>query len=569
MKYLAIALLCFLSFGLKAQKIIDHELIVELQENKTIEDLSRFLQSSRAHKNLRIQRKLSQTQEIYLLSHLNKLPISIEELNEENLFSYISHSKMTTPRATPNDAFYDQQWTLQNIQAELAWDITTGGQTIEGDEIIIAVLDDGFFLELEDWGDNIYTNPHESEGDANNDGCPGDCGVDDDGDGLIDEDSFGREPGDPGYDASFSADDDENGYKDDIHGLNATQQNDAHTSQRHGTSSAGIIGAKADNNVGVAGLNWDIKILPLSSGLRLADIIETYNYITDMRRLYNETDGEKGAFIVVCNYSLGVDFGQPEDFPIWCSMYDKMGEQGILNVSAVSNENYNVDVEGDIPSLCDSDYLIAVTSTDIDDAFAEAAFGDENVDMAAPGEATFTLHPLNTSGYGIFSGTSAAAPHVAGAIGLLYSVDCPEFIDFFKRNPSKVDSLAELVIQSGDQLESLASLVRSEKRLNVYNAMVEVSRFCGGTKGEVRLSTIYPNPVTNELNFNFEADPAEEIYLKIYNILGQLIREEKMTFPLFEEAEGTINTEHLIPGMYFLSLQQGRNIATSKFYKSN
>ncbi len=404
-------------------------------------------------------------------------------------------------------------------------------------------------------------------GDANSDDCPGDCGVDDDGDGLIDEDGFGKEKGDPLYDPSFRDDDDENGYIDDIVGLNASLSTDAHIQLNHGSGSSGIIGAKTNNTNGIASVNWNTKILPISSGLKEADIIETYNYITDMRRLYNETDGEKGAFIVACNYSLGVDFGSPSDFPIWCSLYDKMGEQGIINVSAVSNSNYNIDIEGDITSLCDSDYLIAVTSTDADDNFADAAFGRENVDIAGPGEDAFSLRPTSSSGYGRFSGTSAAAPHVAGVLGLIYSLDCPEFLTYFKENPSKVDSLAELIIQSGDELSSLNSLVRSEKRINAFNAMLEISKFCGGTSGEVNLTTVYPNPVGNVLTYRFAADPSEKIYLKIYNILGQLMMESEQTFPLFETPEGSINTSDLTTGMYFLSLQQGRNVSTSKFYK--
>ncbi len=554
-------------FGLKAQNNVPHELIVKLKEVKTLNDLSLFLNNSRSDYQLTIKRKLAQTEEIYLLETADKRAITPESIINESLFDMVTYSRLAELRAQPDDPLYASQWNLSIMDIENAWDVTTGGTTIEGDEIVIAVLDDGFFLNLEDWGDNIYTNPHEQEGDANGDDCPGDCGVDDDGDGLIDEDNFGRQKGEPGYDPSFAQDDDENGYIDDIQGLNASTQNDQHQSLRHGTGSAGIIGSKGNNGVGITGLNWDIKILPLSSGLRETDIIETYNYIAEMRRLYNETDGEKGAFIVACNYSLGIDFAFPDDYTVWCGLYDKMGEQGIINVSAVSNSNYNVDTQGDIPSLCDSDYLIATTSTDVENNFANAAFGRTNVDVAGPGEDAFSLHPLNTSGYGIFSGTSAAAPHVAGLIGLLYSIDCPEFISYFKNNPSEVDSLAELVVQSGDQLESLSSLVRSEKRINALRAMLEASRWCGGTFGKVNIESIYPNPTTDVLNYSFSADPTEKIYLKIYNTLGQLIIEEDISYPLFKEPLGTVNTRDLRPGLYFFTIQQGRNYATAKFIK--
>ncbi len=567
MKYVVTILLILFCFGLKAQKIVPNELIVRLAEGKSMNDLNQFLGQTRNPNTLQISRKLSQTEEIYLLKTNDNSPANPESIQSNPLFRDVTPSRMAELREKPNDLLYGQQWNLEIMDLESAWDITTGGQTIEGDEIVVAVLDDGFYLDLEDWGDNLYANPHEAEGDANNDGCPGNCGEDDDGDGLIDEDNMGREPGDPGYNAEFANDDDENGYIDDIHGLNAGFQSDEHREESHGTSSASIVGAKSNNEIGVASVNWDIKVLPLSSGLIESDIIETYAYITEMRRLYNETNGEKGAFIVACNYSLGVDFAFPEDFPIWCEAYDKLGEQGIISVSAVSNSNFNIDTQGDIPSLCQSDYLITATSTDVDDVFAESAFGLQNVDIAGPGELAYTVRATSDSGYGIFTGTSAAAPHIAGLIGLLYSVDCPEFISYFKENPSKVDSLAQLVIWSGDQLESLSGLVRSESRVNAFKAMIEVSKWCGGSSNEIEISNLFPNPATQDIIFDFLADPTEEIHINIYNTLGESVYALDKLFPLFQEPQGTISTRDFIPGIYFLTIQQGRSFASRKFIK--
>jgi hypothetical protein len=92
-------------------------------------------------------------------------------------------------------------------------------------------------------------------------------------------------------------------------------------------------------------------------------VITGYSYILQQRKLYNSTQGHNGAFIVATNASWGIDNGQAADAPLWCAMYDSLGQAGILNVSAADNRPaINVDSVGDLPSLCPSDFLIAVTS---------------------------------------------------------------------------------------------------------------------------------------------------------------------------------------------------------------
>ncbi len=546
---------------------IDRQFVIELKDSYGIHALERLISSQ--FPSVSIQRKLSQSQPLFLLQTAasHQRVAVMQDLLAQDIVQLTFKNEAVELRKSPDDPKYGIQWTMDKIGLNQAWDITTGGTTMLGDEIVVAVLDDGYDINHEDMIANWYNNPHDQPGDMNEDGCPGDCGVDDDGDGLIDEDNMGREPGDAGYNSTFRNDDDENGYKDDTQGLNPKTGTDVHPFKSHGSSVAGIIGAEGDNGIGVTGVNWNVKVLPISEGLTIADVIEAYNYIADLRKLYNNSDGDKGAFIVSCNFSAGISNAWPDDYRPWCDMYDIMGEQGILNVVAVPNSTVNIDNDGDIPSLCESEYLIAVTSTDEDDALAEAGFGRENVDLAAPGEEAFTVDPVLSSGYGNFPGTSAATPHVAGAIGLLYSIPCAEFIEYFKENPSKVDSLAQIIVHSGDRLESMKGLTKSETRLNVYNTMIELSLFCGGTAEEIEITKLYPNPVENELTIEFSADPREEIYVEIYNILGQKMRSRVMNYPLYEEPLVTINAEFLIPGMYFISLAQGKKRVALKFFK--
>lgn len=548
--------------------IVDQQFIVELEEDFEFEDLE--IQVQRQSESILILRKISQSEPMFLLQS-NSREIRNRLVQDFKTLSIVKHvfkNEAVELRKSPDDPKFSVQWTMGKIGLEQAWEITTGGTSADGDEIIVAVLDDGFDIEHEDLIDNWYNNPHDQAGDMNNDGCPGDCGVDDDGDGLIDEDNMGREPGDPGYNSTFRNDDDENGYKDDTRGLNPKTGTDTHPYKSHGSSVAGIVGAKGDNGIGVTGVNWNVKILPISEGLTIADVIEAYNYLADLRKLYNNSDGDKGTFIVSCNFSAGISNAWPDDYRPWCDMYDIMGEQGILNVVAVPNAAVNIDNEGDIPSLCESEYMIAVTSTNEADDLAEAGFGSDNVDIAAPGEESYTVDPILSAGYGSFPGTSAATPHVAGAIGLLYSIPCDNFLNYFKENPSKVDSLATIILRSGDPIVSMKGLTKSETRLNVYNTMIELSLFCGGSTEDIQISNLSPNPATNEISIEFSADPREEIYVEIYNILGQKMSSKVMNFPLFEEPKLTVNTEFLNTGMYFISLVQGKKRVALKFYKA-
>jgi len=153
----------------------------------------------------------------------------------------------------PDDYDAVQQWGLADIQAPAAWDISQGDAAQ-----VIAIIDTGVDLDHPDLARKIWQNPYELEGDANQDNCPGICGTDDDGDGLIDEDGMGRQPGDSGYDLSFIDDDDENGFIDDFYGWDwasggiGQQDNDPQDDMGHGTHCAGIAAAATDNGIGLA-----------------------------------------------------------------------------------------------------------------------------------------------------------------------------------------------------------------------------------------------------------------------------------------------------------------------------
>lgn len=355
-------------------------------------------------------------------------------------------------RNTPNDAAFSDQWQWLNtgqtggtpgadIRITQAWDITTGGLTTQGDTIVIAVVDDGVNLNHPDLTANLWVNHGEI---PNN-------GIDDDG----------------------------NGYIDDYRGWNTTQENDnIGIGGNHGTPVSGMIGAIGNNTIGVSGVNWVVKIMtirPISTNE--ATIVASYNYALTQRKIYNETQGQQGAFVVAINSSWGINYGQPADAPIWCAFYDTMGVHGILNAAATANLNIDIDVDGDLPTACPSPYLISVTSTNHLDQKATAAWGKNSIDLGAPGQAVHTTR--NNGNYGNSSGTSFASPLVAGLVGLLYSTPCPYLGGMAIADPAGTALLVKNAILEGvDVIPALQNITLTGGRVNAYKSVLNLLQSC-------------------------------------------------------------------------------------------
>ncbi len=359
---------------------------------------------------------------------------------------------------SPNDPLLEQQWQWINlgsngkedadIDADDAWSITKGGVTVHGDTIVVAIIDVGVDDQHEDLIDNIWRNPHEI---PNN-----------------------------------GIDDDENGYVDDTRGWNILLEDDnvdpemfaGGVSETHGTEILGVVGATGNNSIGIAGVNWNIKMMNVffNSDLNEADMIAAYGYILQQRKMYNETNGERGAFVVATNLSYGDEELTPEETPIWCAVYDSLGAQGILNTAATANTEINIDTILDVPTSCASDYMIAVTATDEADERTFAAFGKRDIDLAAPGDLVYTT---SIPGYAWVTGTSFAAPIVAGAVGLLYASPCGDLASLALTDPAAAALTArQLILENVDALPNLADEVSTGGRLNVFNALQATLTAC-------------------------------------------------------------------------------------------
>lgn len=350
-------------------------------------------------------------------------------------------------RLVPNDPNFGQQWhhvqaNDHDIDSDKAWDITTGGFTAAGDRIVVCVIEGGGSnYNHTDLIDNHWTNPHEI-----------------DGNGI---------------------DDDNNGYVDDYHGWNPQSNNDNIAAGGHGTSVSGMIGATGDNGLGGVGVNWDVGIMQVDmAGINESNVIAAYEYPKVMREQYTATGGALGAFVVATNASWGIDMADPADYPIWCAFYDDLGASGILNCGATTNSNLNVDAVGDMPTACDSDYMISVTATNNNDVRTFSGYGATTIDLGAPGDNVYL--PSGSNGYGSTSGTSFASPCVAGAIGLIYSAPCADLAALAMSNPgAAADLVRSYVLDGVDQVANLVGETVTGGRLNLENSLNLALANCG------------------------------------------------------------------------------------------
>lgn len=286
--------------------------------------------------------------------------------------------------ATPNDPRFSELWGINassspsyNIKTVNAWNRSTGSPSV-----VVGVVDTGVDYNHQDLAANIWQNPGESGTDAQ-----------------------GRDK------RTNRVDDDGNGFVDDFRGWDFSDgDNDPMDQNNHGTHVAGTIGAVGNNGIGITGVNWNIKIVPLrfldSAGEGyISDAVAAIQYAVKL-----------GLFAT--NHSWGGGgFSQSLSDAIKAA-----NEAGQLFVAAAGNESSNNDVTPHYPSNYNHPNIIAVTAIDRDGKLAWFSnYGKTKVHLAAPGVAI--LSTIRNNGYTSYQGTSMATPHVTGAAALLKASD--------------------------------------------------------------------------------------------------------------------------------------------------
>lgn len=313
--------------------------------------------------------------------------------------------------ATPNDPSFAQQWSLAKVQAPAAWDVATSGSGV-----VIGVIDSGADVAHPDLAANLWTNPGEIAGN----------GIDDDG----------------------------NGFVDDVHGWNFVANNaNLADNTGHGTHVAGIAAAAGNNAAGVTGVAWTAKLAILkafdSGTLFIDGAIAAQQYANLM------------GFRITTN-SWGWDNEAPSQ-----AMQDAIAASesaGDLFVAAAGNAARDSDAFPSFPASYANANVVSVAATTSTDALASySSWGAKSVDVAAPGDGILSTCPrtLDPSGYQTMSGTSMAAPLVAGAAALLWTA---------RPSLTAVQVRDALVLRS-DPVPALFGKSVSGGRLNVFNLL--------------------------------------------------------------------------------------------------
>lgn len=274
-------------------------------------------------------------------------------------------------KVDPNDFEFARQWSLHNtgqtggragadIGALDAWQVTTGSSNV-----VVAIVDTGVDFFHPDLEPNIWTNPREIPGN----------GIDDDG----------------------------NGYVDDVHGYDFVSDDpDPMDDNVHGTHVAGILGAVGNDENGIAGVAWSVRIMALKAfdetGSGTLD--DTLSAIAYARAA--------GARIINASWGTTTRSRALADLVVECV------QGGVIFVAAAGNNGSDARFyPAAVPDV------IAVGATDANDASPAFSNYGSFVDLVAPGDAIESTIP--NAAWSVLSGTSMAAPHVSGVVALMLS----------------------------------------------------------------------------------------------------------------------------------------------------
>jgi subtilisin family serine protease len=379
-------------------------------------------------------------------------------------------------RVIPNDPFFKYQVSLLNPGGQIpiertsikpspitldaaagidpditrAWTISTGSR-----KVVVAVLDDGFFYNHEDLAGNIWTNPGESGPDAA--GHPKETnGIDDDGNGYVDDVR--------GWDFAFDDPD------PDCHVFDGMRK-DRIQPYWHSILALGIIGARGNNGIGVAGVNWDVSMMLLKIGAQGTGRDEIDRARPGRAAKAIRYAADNGARII--NWSGFVSDPTPEALAELKAALEYAGKKNVLLVVGAGNNGLDIDRPENFtyPACFPLDNILTVAMIDFKgglvryqagDRWLGSNYGVRNVDIATLDENFATDVKNGRSSYSLGAGTSCAGPVLAGVAALTLSV-----------NPDlSATALKKILMDTATRLPALGGKVACGGMVNAYKALL-------------------------------------------------------------------------------------------------
>lgn len=322
----------------------------------------------------------------------------------------------------PNDPQIGQQWAINKIEARGAWDISQGDSLV-----MVGIADTGVDWDHPDLADDIWVNEAEVNGIT---------GFDDDGNNYID---------------------DYRGW-DWVHGVNGAPgeddmdpDNNPMDFDGHGTHCSGVSAAVTDNGVGIAGVGFNCRVMPLRVGwqdptgqgyIRMDFAAQAFYYATD-----------NGARSINCSWGSSNSGGLGV-----ATTYAT--NNGLIVVSSAGNSNnQNPSYLGSRPDV------VAVASTDQNDFKSTFSNYGAWVDISAPGTGIYSTYFNDT--YSILDGTSMSTPHVVGLAALIWASE-PDLTDM---------EVISRILSTADNIDSLNpnySGLLGAGRINAYAALASI-----------------------------------------------------------------------------------------------
>ncbi|MCB0341561.1 MAG: S8 family serine peptidase [Pseudobdellovibrionaceae bacterium] len=469
-------------------EFVPGEYVVKLKNPKTIGALDNI----EIKLNAKVVRRVSEASGALLVKRplIETLSSGLKTLKENPLVEVVEPNYIYRINRLPNDPDLTQLWGLLNvgqaigsqkgvegidIDAEAAWDIQTGSK-----DIVVAVIDTGVDYTNQDLAPNIWVNEAEANGEA---------GVDDDGNGFI----------------------------DDVHGYDfANNDGDPLDDQGHGSHCSGTIGARGDDGFGIVGVNWQVsimgvKFLTASGSGTLADAVSSIDYATAM-----------GVDIMSNSWGGG---GYSEQL---ADAIQRASDKGILFIAAAGNDGTNNDNSAHYPSNYEMSNVLSVAAiNNRGDLAYFSNYGRETVDIAAPGVDVYSTTP---DGYKSWSGTSMATPHVSGVAALMLAQE-PNL------SPEQV---IERLIATAQPLAALRNRLVSSGFVNAYHALTNTppprdpNDPSGWKSAPHDLST--PHPYENGTALSFEVSVPGAKKFAVY--FSKFNTERNYDFVVFKNEAG-------------------------------